>query len=144
MNETVLLVEDELIATMDLQRIIEGEGLTPLGPCKSMKEVMRVATRTPPDLALIDIKLNGELGYDICSYLHWNFRTTCVYVTGNVDIARQNQKGALGIVAKPFSPAQIADVLNYMRAVREGHAAIWPRCLLRYADPGNGPEAPRP
>ena len=144
MNETVLLVEDELIAAMDLQRIIEDEGLTPLGPCKSMKEVMRVATRTPPDLALIDVMLNGEVGYDICAYLHWNFRTTCVYVTGNVDIARQNQKGALGIVAKPFSPAQVADVLNYMRAVREGHAAIWPRCLLRYADPGNGPEAPRP
>ena len=131
MKETVLILGDELIA-MDLHGIIESQGLTPLGPCTSIDEVMRVARRSPPHLALIDIKLDGELGYDICAYLHWNHRTTCVYLTGNVVIAKQHQKGALGVLPKPYGAAQVVNALDYMRAHRKDQSARWSTCLLRF------------
>ena len=130
MNQSVLIVEDEVIPAADLDAIVRECGMTPLDPCKSILQVIQVAARTKPDFALIDIRLGKEMGYDICHYLHWNHQTTCVYVTGNPDLAEQHMNGAVGVLLKPYSSQHVMDVLTFMRSVRANESMTRPRFLF--------------
>ncbi|MEX2643010.1 MAG: HWE histidine kinase domain-containing protein [Acetobacterales bacterium] len=56
----VLVAEDERLVAMDLERQLAQWGITVLGPADSLSEAVRIAGRTPPDLALLDLNLGGE------------------------------------------------------------------------------------
>ena len=55
----VLIAEDEALVAFDLAYMVEEAGYIVVGPCTSLAEVKKVAAETPPDLALIDVKLGS-------------------------------------------------------------------------------------
>lgn len=53
----LLLVEDELLIALDLQRIVEQLGSTVVGPVGSIRGALQILSNTRPDAALLDVNL---------------------------------------------------------------------------------------
>lgn len=62
-RRVVLVVEDEILIAMDLERLLEQQGWRVLGPATSMAEALRLleAGSPLPEVALLDVNLRGEL-----------------------------------------------------------------------------------
>ena len=57
----VLVVEDEFLIAMDLERLLERNGWRVLGPAATVQEALRLLDGEAPDVALLDVNLRGEL-----------------------------------------------------------------------------------
>jgi AmiR/NasT family two-component response regulator len=129
----VLIAEDEVLVALDLAYMVEEAGYIVVGPCSSLAEVKKVAVETPPDLAVIDVKLGRDSGKDVCAYLHQEFGTTCVFVTAHPSSLIKNRFGALGSVTKPFGREDILGLLRYMEGIRAGKTPKAPRFLVLFS-----------
>ena len=56
----VLVVEDELVVAMELEALLTGLGHTVLGPVPTVERALALLARERPDLALLDVNLNGQ------------------------------------------------------------------------------------
>lgn len=66
---TVLVVEDELLIAMDIEEMLTECGWTVLG-AGSTRAALRLLESTRPDVALLDVNLNGELVTPVAHALH--------------------------------------------------------------------------
>ena len=58
----MLVVEDELLIAMDLELLLQRHGWRVLGPATTLAEALRLlAAGRTPDVALLDLNLQGEL-----------------------------------------------------------------------------------
>ena len=65
----VLVVEDEAIIAMDLERVLEDAGWEVVGPVAHPVAALRLARREPLDAALLDLDLRGESGAPVAEAL---------------------------------------------------------------------------
>ena len=56
-GRTILVVEDDSVVSTDLCLLLEDEGATILGPCRSARKSLAVLARRMPDAAILDIEL---------------------------------------------------------------------------------------
>jgi DNA-binding response OmpR family regulator len=56
---TALIVEDEAIIALDLAAELHALGLNILGLARTYEQAMEIAGRTLPDIAIVDLMLNG-------------------------------------------------------------------------------------
>jgi CheY-like chemotaxis protein len=56
----VLVVEDEFIIAMDLDRILQRHGFRVLGLAGTVAQALQMLARETPDVALLDVNLKGE------------------------------------------------------------------------------------
>ena len=61
----VLVVEDEAIVAMHLERVLEGAGWEVVGPAGQVDAALRLAWREPLDAALLDLDLHGRSGVPV-------------------------------------------------------------------------------
>ena len=57
----VLVVEDEVLIAMDLERTLRRHGYRVLGPATTVAAALRLLDGEAPDVALLDVNLRGEL-----------------------------------------------------------------------------------
>jgi DNA-binding response OmpR family regulator len=57
----VLVVEDEFLIAMDLERLLERNGWRVLGPVATVSEALCVLDGETPDVALLDVNLRGVM-----------------------------------------------------------------------------------
>jgi len=58
----VLVVEDEFLLALDLELVLERHGFRVLGPTATVAQALRLLEDgEPPDVALLDVNLRGEL-----------------------------------------------------------------------------------
>lgn len=57
---TVLIVEDEYILALDLQRVLAQRGFTVLGPSGTVAHALNLIRQVRPDAAVLDLTLGGE------------------------------------------------------------------------------------
>jgi DNA-binding response OmpR family regulator len=87
------------------------------------EEALRICKEQTPDLVLLDVRLPGISGYELCQQIKSDpalERTTVVFLTakGQVDeIRRGLEAGAADYFLKPFKPeeltARVKEVLLY-------------------------------
>jgi CheY-like chemotaxis protein len=65
----VLVVEDDVLIAMDLEALLESVGCTVLGPVSSESAALDLIDSDSPDLALLDINLNGGNAFGIADKL---------------------------------------------------------------------------
>ncbi|OJU20628.1 MAG: response regulator [Sphingomonas sp. 66-10] len=61
MQGTVLIVEDEYLIAVELQRIVEDDGWRAIGPAPTVEAALSLLEIERPSVALLDVHLGSEL-----------------------------------------------------------------------------------
>jgi DNA-binding NtrC family response regulator len=125
--ERVLIVEDEGIVRMHLERIALGCGFQVVASAASAEAAEEAARRTPPDLVLMDIHLQGPVdGVEAACRLRSRHDAGVVFITAHADdatLARAQRAEPLGYLVKPFEAVDVKAALVTASAARERRAA---------------------
>src|SRR5690348_12340895 len=118
MQQSILIVEDELVVAGDIRLTLERAGYTVCGVARSYHSAMEIISGTPPGLVLLDIFLKGELtGIDLAGELNKR-DIPCVYLsancnTGVLEMAKVTQPS--GFIVKPFREKDLLVTLDIAR-----------------------------
>lgn len=113
---SILVVEDELIISMDIEMMIEDAGHRVMATAASLKAVAALPVETKPDVALVDMQLaQGSTGLEVNDEIQKRWPgTIVVFVTANPKKIPEDFAGAHGVIAKPFSSAGFIAALRYL------------------------------
>ncbi|MDO5851647.1 MAG: response regulator [Methanobacteriaceae archaeon] len=115
MNKRILIVEDEVIISLDLKLTVESLGHSVIGMAISGENAIKLATELSPDLILMDIFIKGDLtGLEVADKIK-NLNIPIIYVTANSNqdiIGKINKITKYGYVSKPFDKEKIKKVFN--------------------------------
>ena len=118
---TILIVEDEALVASYIQEVLEESGFVIAGVASSGPEAMSLASASPPDLALVDIKLAGPMdGIEVAQLMRSQFNVHSIFLSGVCDpetMERARTATPLGFLEKPFRPSQVFNALQ--RALNE-------------------------
>lgn len=108
----ILIVEDEAIVAMDIAGCLKSMGYGISGIAPSGAAALENATARRPDLALVDIKLRGEMdGTEVARQIRDLLDVPVVYLTAYADaetIDRAKVAEPFGYLVKPFDPRSLA------------------------------------
>lgn len=111
MSARILIVEDERITAEDLRDILTDLGYTVTASVSSGAEAIARAEETKPDLALMDIRIKGEMdGTETARILRARFNIPVIYLTAHADtatVSRAKDAEPLGYITKPFQEAEL-------------------------------------
>jgi PAS domain S-box-containing protein len=111
MSARILIVEDEQIVAEDLRTILTDLGYSVTATVSSAADAIAQAEANPPDLALMDIHIQGEMdGTAVALVLRQRFNIPVIYLTAHADgetVARAKDAGPLGYITKPFQEAAL-------------------------------------
>jgi hypothetical protein len=96
-----------LVVAKALQSLLEEAGLVVSGPSASIADAERLVAEQVPQLAIVDLRLNGEIAHDLINFLH-DRGVSVVVVSGLVS---KPPAKAAAIVQKPFSEAVLIETL---------------------------------
>lgn len=101
----ILIVEDQFIEANNLEIMLEKAGYLVCGTAKSVPEAIKIIDKENPDLALVDIHLNGVLsGIDLARILK-DKNIAFIYVSANSDhetLMKAKATQPYGFIVKPF------------------------------------------
>lgn len=102
----ILIAEDERIIAKDIRNTLESFGYTVTDVASSGREAIRKAEKTHPDLALLDIRLKGNIdGIHVGEKIYERFNIPIVYLTAHADpvtLQRAKKTKPFGYIIKPF------------------------------------------
>lgn len=109
---SILLVEDDLLTACDIQETLEKAGHTVTAVARSYQEALAAVKQQIPDLAILDIRLEGSPADGIITAkeiirLH---PMPIIYLTASSEeqtVARARETLPLNYITKPFSPAEL-------------------------------------
>jgi len=133
----VLIVEDEFLLGQLVADTIVGIGKTAFGPAASQREALAIADANRIDLALVDIDLRGgDSGISVAAELQRR-SVPSIFLTGQQDLARASRALAVGLLAKPYRPADVVEVIAWMETPAEARpgAVTAPRALEIFGRP---------
>jgi len=110
MNKRILFIEDEPTLSLLLKERLEKEGYS-VSTCQDGERGLTEALRRAFDLVLLDVKLPGRNGFDVCRELRRhcvNMPVLMLTARGDVkDRVRGLKSGADDYLAKPFDVAEL-------------------------------------
>lgn len=85
-NKQVLIVEDELIISLLIEKMVHRLGHQVVQKVRSGEEAVEAAGKLKPDIILMDIRLHGEMdGIEAMSEIRKRANIPVIYITGNTD-----------------------------------------------------------
>ncbi len=112
----VLIVEDEGIVARDLKRRLEKQGFEVTGIADNAVDALRLAVENPPDLALMDIIIQGDRdGIATALELRTRHDIPVVFLTAHSDMATiQRARSVLpyGYLVKPFEERELLTTIE--------------------------------
>ncbi|ARM88887.1 response regulator CheY-like domain-containing protein [Rhizobium sp. CIAT894] len=113
----VMIVEDEGLIALELERIAQDAGHHTVGPVSTIEQALAYAPRS--DVALVDLNLaDGASGAQLARRLIDRYGVDVIFVTGSPESVGNGIEGALDIIAKPFTDERIADALSRAQSLR--------------------------
>ncbi len=107
----ILVVEDENVVALDIQRDLIGFGYKVPATASSGEEAIEKAAALRPDLVLMDIRLRGAIdGIEAVEEIRTRFNIPAIYLTAYADpatLGRARITGALGYLIKPFGEREL-------------------------------------
>ncbi|HZU27679.1 MAG TPA: sigma 54-interacting transcriptional regulator [Bryobacteraceae bacterium] len=111
MAARILIVEDERITGEDLRDILSGLGYEVVDMVGSGAEAIARAEQMSPDLALMDIRIKGDIdGTETARILRSRFNIPVIYLTAHADtetLERAKVAQPLGYITKPFQEGEL-------------------------------------
>lgn len=107
----MLVVEDERIVSMDLQRRLKAMGYEVAGSAVSGEEAIRKAESLHPDMVLMDVMLEGKLdGVQAAEIIRQRSNIPVIYLTAYADsstLERAKITEPFGYILKPFEEREL-------------------------------------
>jgi CheY-like chemotaxis protein len=129
----ILIVEDERLIAVDLQRRLTRLGHSVVGLAACGKEAIQKALALRPDVVLMDIRLQGHMdGVEAAQRIQASFAMPVVFMTAYVDEdTRQRIRSVSpwGCLYKPFTPQQVQSVVEN---ILSGHPPASPGLTSRF------------
>ena len=109
MTETVMVVEDDHAVRSLVRMLLEDDGLTVVEAATG-SDAIDVFARHPVDLVLLDLRLPGMNGFDVCRELRRTSDVPIIMVTAQQDshdVVAGLEVGADDYVTKPFNDREL-------------------------------------
>jgi len=110
MSAKILLVEDEAITAMDLQRKLEFWGYTVVGTAHDGPSAIELARKHEPDLILMDIVLKGDIdGVEVAERIR-DLEVPVVFISAHSEetaMRRAGNTSPYGYLIKPFDEKEL-------------------------------------
>ena len=117
----ILIVEDQALLGMSLAWELQDAGHKVLGPVSSFAHAQRLAAQERPDLALIDMELQRqEQAIELARTLRSQFAIPSLMISSEPSPLREHTDAVLGVIAKPFNPADIHRSVAVAEVVMQG------------------------
>jgi two-component system, response regulator PdtaR len=121
----ILVVEDEALIGMALCVILRVAGHRVCGPARSVEDALERAADEPPDLALVEVRLEGDAeGLGLARVLRDRYNTACVYLTSSAEVAGRARDAAIGVIEKPYSLDAVQRTVEFVAANRRGCSSM--------------------
>ncbi len=112
----ILLVEDEFIVASDIKERIEEMGYSVCSIFSSGEDALEQASLLTPDLALVDVKLNGGMdGIDTALGLMAIKQIPIIFLTAyatDTMVARAKRVDPMGYIVKPFKDLELRAMIE--------------------------------
>ena len=111
---TVLIVEDEPLIALDLQRILEGLGHSVSSIARTHKDALKAAQIEKPGLVIADIRLaDGSSGLDAVNDILRSFAVPVVFVTAFPEkLATGTGPEPTFVIPKPFREDAVKAIVS--------------------------------
>ena len=107
----ILVVEDEPAIALGLTLLLDEWGYAVTGVAASGEDALAAAAAAPPDLVLIDVRLDGPMdGIETAAALRFQYAMPVVFLTAQSDprtVARLETSAASGVLFKPVEPERL-------------------------------------
>lgn len=107
----ILICEDERLVARDIEACLKRHGYNVVGIASNAEEALELAEEKSPDLALMDIRLKGELsGIEIAAVLSNQYEIPSIYLTAYADEETLEEAKAtmpLSYLLKPFDEREL-------------------------------------
>ena len=124
MKYKVLIVEDEVLISEHLKRIVQNSGYRTLEICGDYAEAMELLQTETPDMAFLDIRMNGvDEGVEVAKHLR-TLGIPFIFITSFSDketLQNAVKQQPLGYVLKPFTKEEIQEHLKVLEAEITGN-----------------------
>ena len=109
----ILIIEDDQIEAADMQESLEGEGHIVTAIASTMPEVRQALKQQVPDLALVDIRLEGSPynGIEIAQKLLKPYSLPIIYLTSSTEkpyVEEAQKTRPAAFMFKPFRSKELA------------------------------------
>src|ERR1051325_3053040 len=102
----IMVVEDEGVVAADLNQSLTALGYQVSASARSGEDAERVAGQSPPDLVLMDIRLNGGIdGIEAANRIREQYDVPVVFLTAHADeptLQRAKATSPFGYILKPY------------------------------------------
>lgn len=115
-NEKILIVEDEKIIALDLQRRLERFGYTVVGMASEGEAAVELARQAEPDIVLMDILLAGGMdGIEAAGIIHRQMGLPVIFLTAFADektLERAKEVEPYGYILKPLKERELYTTID--------------------------------
>jgi len=124
-----MVVEDERIVAMEIQRVLKRLGYVVPAVAFSGEEAIQKVEQTRPDLVLMDIKLKGDMdGIDAAEQIRLKFHIPVVYLTAYTDettLQRAKITEPYSYVVKPIRERELHAIIEMAVHKHKAERALW-------------------
>jgi response regulator NasT len=111
----ILVVDDDRLVLATVTHGLANAGYEIID-ADNGDDAILLARQHRPDLALLDIRMEGMSGFDVAAYLRESLQTPFMFLSAFSDDATASQVKALGAVAYLVKPLDIAQIVPTVEA----------------------------
>ena len=117
-RKNVLLVEDEAMVAMMVEKVLAEFGLHVVGPYGTIDDAMRAASEIPLDAAILDINLDGQSVYPVVDVLMAKGVPTA-FISGYGAESVDRRFEHIPLVQKPIDRQVLLDLFNLVGDIND-------------------------
>ena len=107
----VLLVEDEMVVSLEMEALLSDQRCTVVGPFDRLSDAVEAAQTEDLDLAVLDVNIRGEKVYPVAEVLA-SRGVPFLLVSGYGRNAVPANRPEWRVCSKPFRPKELVDMLT--------------------------------
>lgn len=118
--KTVLIVEDECIISILIEKLVQKLGYDVVGKVETGEDAVVAAIKLKPDIILMDIQLSGLLdGIQATHQIKENTNVSVIFVTGNSDLSTRERAMKTNPDAYLIKPVDMSTLKKHLEMVIE-------------------------
>jgi DNA-binding LytR/AlgR family response regulator len=112
----VLIVEDQVLTAKSIEAMVTDHGMEVIAICKSGEDAIAFTQQRMPDIAIMDIRLQGNLdGIQTAKELQLNERIPVIYLSDYTDkgtVRRAKETRPANYLSKPFTEQDLLRAID--------------------------------